>query len=81
MSEKKQDYLDEAVKRVDESLGGFVTIVESDEDDQRDRQGFLEVIRKELVQSFKNGIEVGKKRGAKPKWTGKPKSSQATQGA
>ena len=51
MAEEKKNYLDEAMKRIEERLTNG-----------QDRETILESIRKEFVQSFKNGIEVGKKR-------------------
>jgi len=51
MEKEKKNYLDEAMRRVEERLTS-----------EQDREKILESIRKELVQSFKNGIEVGRKR-------------------
>ena len=51
MEKEKKNYLDEAMRRVEERLTS-----------EQDREKIHESIRKELVQSFKNGIEVGRKR-------------------
>ena len=61
MENEKKNYLDEAMKRVEERLTT-----------EADREKNLESIRKELVQSFKNGIEVGRKRASNLKKVGEP---------
>jgi len=73
--EKKKNYLEEAVTRIYDSLRTYGVVCDSDPTD------FLEDVRKELVQSFKNGIEVGKKRASKQKGNGEPASTQRRQGA
>ena len=64
--EKKPNYLEEALGRIAGSLSG-ITLVE----EEQERETFLGDVRKELVQSFKNGIEVGRKRALNPKGAGK----------
>ncbi|MFC1890340.1 hypothetical protein ACFL4G_11355 [Thermodesulfobacteriota bacterium] len=64
MSEKKTNYLDEAVGRIAENLKKIVSFVESDEEEMKDLEAFFGVIREELLQSFKNGIGVEKERAS-----------------
>ena len=59
MAEEKKNYLDETMKRIKEGLAT-----------EKDGEVILESIRKELVQSFKNGIEVGAKRKTKKEGNG-----------
>jgi hypothetical protein len=58
----KPSFLDVALKRIYQALQQMVSIVESDSEEMEDVKNFLEDVRKELIQSFKNGIEVGIKR-------------------
>ncbi len=59
MEKEKKNYLDEAMKRIEERLT-----------EEQDQEKILENIRKEFVQSFKNGIEVGRKRASNLKKVG-----------
>ena len=65
MAEEKKNYLDVAMKRIEEGLSM-----------EKDGAVILESIRKELVQSFKNGIEVGKKRNFKSKGSKGPATAE-----
>ena len=58
----KPNFLDEALMRVYQAMQEVVSIVESDPDEMEGVKIFLGDVRKELIQSFKNGIEVGIKR-------------------
>jgi len=71
----KPNFLDEAQMRVYKALQEMVSIVESDRDEMEGVKIFLGDVRKELIQSFKNGIEVGIKRAHQKQ---KPKQKDST---
>ena len=61
MTWKKRSHLDKALWRIDKRLKRVVVLAKLGDYERRDRQAFLEDMKRELVLAFNQGVQMRRK--------------------